>query len=117
VIQEPTATQPLPTSPPADTPAETPAPSQTALPLPPPGEIKAGDYVEIAGTGGDGLNLRTDPGLNSKVRVLGLEAEVFQVRDGPRDVEGYSWWYLVSPSDEARNGWGVANYLRGVQNP
>lgn len=113
VIKEPTATPPRPTSPPA----ETAAPSPTALPLPPPGEIAVGDYVEITGTGGDGLRLRTEPGLSSEVRLLGQESEVFQVRDGPRDVDGYIWWYLVSPSDATRTGWAVANYIRGVQNP
>jgi hypothetical protein len=49
--------------------------------------------------------------------MLGVEAEVFQVRDGPRDVDGYVWWFLVAPTDETRGGWAVSNYLAVVQNP
>jgi len=49
--------------------------------------------------------------------LLGSEAEVFRVQDGPREVDGYTWWYLVGPFDETRRGWAVANYLQIVQNP
>jgi hypothetical protein len=49
--------------------------------------------------------------------MLGAEAEVFQVSDGPREIDGYTWWYLVGPYDESRRGWAVANYLSVVQNP
>jgi hypothetical protein len=51
------------------------------------------------------------------VRFLGLEAEVFQVSDGPRQVDGYTWWFLVAPYDASVQGWAVANYLAVVQNP
>jgi hypothetical protein len=73
--------------------------------------------VQIIGTGGDGLRLRDQPGLDGKVLLLGSEAEVFRVQDGPREVDGYTWWYLVGPFDETRRGWAVANYLQIVQNP
>lgn len=73
--------------------------------------------MQIVGTGGDGLRLRTEPGLDSQVRLLGAEAEVFQIREGPQDVAGYTWWYLVAPYDESRQGWAVSNYLALIQNP
>ena len=79
--------------------------------------IAVGAYVQISGTGGDGLRLRTDPGLDSEVRILGAESEVFQVEDGPKDVDGFTWWYLVGPYDASRRGWAVSNYLSVVQNP
>lgn len=113
VIAAPTATLPVPT--PTQTVEVT--PTTTGLPLPPPGDITVDAFVQIAGTGGDGLRLRIEPGLDSDVRMLGLETEVFQVRDGPREVDGYTWWYVVAPVDESRNGWAVANYLAVVQNP
>lgn len=113
VIPMPT---PTPTSP-TPTPVAPVTPTATPLPLPPPGDLEVGAYVEISGTGGDGLRLRVEPGLESQVRMLGGEAEVFQVRDGPRQVDGYTWWYLVAPVDETRNGWAVSNYLAVVQNP
>lgn len=113
VIPAPTATQPAPTP----TPQLSPTPSLPVPPAPAPGEIAVGAYVQIAGTGGDGLRLRTEPGLEGQVRMLGAEAEVFQVSEGPREIDGYTWWYLVGPYDESRRGWAVANYLSVVQNP
>lgn len=92
-------------------------PTRTDLPLPPPGDVSLEAYVQITGTGGDGLRLRSEPGLDSEVRMLGEEAEVFIVKDGPQDVDGYTWWYLVGPADETRRGWAVSNYLMMVQNP
>lgn len=89
----------------------------TPLPTPPSNEISLGSFVRVTGTGGEGLRLRARPGLTSEVRLLGQEAEVFQVRDGPSEVDGYIWWYLVSPEDESRSGWAVSNYLEWVQNP
>jgi hypothetical protein len=113
VISMPTATAVPPTATPPG--PETPTPS--ALPLPPAGDVATGAFVQIFGTGGDGLRLRTEPGLDSEVRVLGAETEVFVVTDGPSEVDGYDWWYLESPSDRSRRGWAVANYLSVVQNP
>ncbi len=76
--------------------------------------IAVGVYVQIVGTGGDGLRLRDQPGLGGKVLLLGSEWEVFRVEDGPRDADGYTWWYLVGPFDETRRGWAVANYLQVI---
>jgi hypothetical protein len=39
------------------------------------------------------------------------------VEDGPKDVDGFTWWYLVGPYDASRRGWAVSNYLSVVQNP
>ena len=113
IISVPTATDVPPTATPAG--PETPTPP--SLPLPPPGDVSIGAYVQIVGTSGDGLRLRTEPGLDSEVRVLGEETEVFVVTDGPTDTDGYGWWYLESPSDRSRRGWAVSNYLSVVQNP
>jgi hypothetical protein len=113
VIALPTASPTLPTA----TPTEEEIPSATGLPLPPPGNIAVDAYVQVTGTGGDGLRLRASPGLEGEVRMLGVEDEVFLVRDGPQQADSYTWWYLVGPFDESRQGWAVANFLRVVQNP
>jgi hypothetical protein len=113
VIPAPTATYPAPISSPAATPTST-----ASIPQPPQsGMITRGSYVQITGTGGDGLRLRAEPGLNGTVRFLGIEAEVFQVIDGPQEVDGYSWWFLQAPYDVNVQGWAVANYLVLVPNP
>jgi len=86
-------------------------------PTPVTGEAKLGEginigvYVQISGTGGDGLRMREAPGTKSKALFLGMESEVFKVDDGPKELDGYTWFHLVAPYDETRNGWAASNYL------
>jgi hypothetical protein len=80
-------------------------------------EIEKGSNVKIIGTGGVGLRLRYSAGLNSNVRLLGAEGEIFQVMDGPEQVDNYTWWYLENPQDRSRKGWAVANFLELVLIP
>lgn len=110
-----------------------PAPTQTLVPAtpteiaptlpadvpagPPEGAFQIGAYVSVSGTGGDGLRLRSAPGLDAQPRYLGLEGEIFRIEDGPRQADGYTWWLLVTPTDANRQGWAVANYLALAQNP
>ena len=113
VIAVPTATEVEGTP----TPVLEETPSASALPSPRPGEIAVGAYVQVSGTGGDGLRLRAEPGLDGEVRFLGLEAEVFLVEAGPEVADDYTWWYMVAPYDASVSGWGVSNFLVVVQNP
>jgi hypothetical protein len=76
-----------------------------------------GVLVQVSGTGLDGLRIRTDPSLQGQVKFVGIEAEVFQVKDGPRETDGYTWWFLVAPYDETLNGWAVGDYLQIIQSP
>lgn len=99
------------------TPIMTSTPTTPIPPSPPPGVIAVGAFVQVSGTGGDGLRLRSAPTLDGEIQFLGYEAEVFQVQDGPRSSDGYTWWFLVAPYDQAISGWGVANYMVVVQNP
>jgi hypothetical protein len=104
--------------PPTATPVPTGAPGDGELPPSPlPNTLSVGAYVQIAGTGGDGLRIRSQAGLEGEVKFLGLESEVFQVADGPELVDGYTWWLLVAPYDPNVRGWAVSNYLKVVQNP
>ncbi len=95
----------------------TPDPLQVGTPTAPAGTIAVGVYVQITGTGGDGLRLRSVPGLTSELLFLGEDAEVFLVRDGPQEANGYTWWYLVAPYDESRAGWAASNFLTVVPPP
>ncbi len=108
-----------------------PAPSETPVPptpepstpttiseIPPaPGDIVIGAYVQVSGTGGDGLRVREGPGLSYEPQFVGLESEVFQVIEGPQEADSYIWWHLVAPFDENINGWAVSNYLEVVEAP
>jgi len=79
--------------------------------------ITVGTYVQITGTGGDGLRLRSEPGLSGMVRFLAIDGEVFQVMDGPIELDGYTWWLLQAPYDPNVQGWAVADFMIVVQNP
>ena len=102
-----------PTATPTATPSTTPEASPTATP-PAAGSFQMGDLVQVQGTQGDGLRLRTAANLNAEIRLVALESEVFEVQDGPVEADGYMWWFLVNPYDSSMRGWGVANYLRAA---
>ena len=86
-------------------------------PTPTPTGIAIGNYVQISGTDGEGLRIRSEPGLNGNPDFLGFDSEVFIVRDGPREVDGYLWWYLVAPYDESRAGWAASDFLTYIPSP
>jgi len=114
VLAAPTQT-PIPVIP---SPAPTVTPTLAPSSAPPANEsINLGSYVQISGTNGEGLRLRTAPGRESTPRFLGMEAEVFHVEDGPQYMDGFTWWYLVAPYDKNRSGWAVSNYLVIIQQP
>lgn len=106
IIAPPTATA---VSQPTATPAGTVTPS--------PGLLAIGAYVQISGTGTDGLRIRSAAGLNSDTVFRGEESETFQVKDGPQDADGYTWWYIAAPYDDTRAGWAAADYLAVVPSP
>jgi len=115
VIEAPTQT-PLGRVP---TPTPTSLPSSSQEAPTPMGDIniKVGNYVQVNGTGGDGLRLHSSASVSSKVNYVAIEAEVSVVKDGPTDADGYVWWKLEDPYTDNAVGWGVANYLRVVHNP
>jgi hypothetical protein len=102
VIPAPTATQFIPT------------PVVTTTPRVIDG-ITKGVFVQIEGTGGVGLRLRSGPGTDFPSRLLGMDAEVFQVKDGPKEADGFTWWYLEAPYDQNRSGWAASKYLAVVK--
>jgi hypothetical protein len=107
---------PAPTHTPLVSPVPTIDPS-LVTPTLAPNTIGIGGYVQISGTEGEGLRIRSAAGLNSDTVFRGEEAEVFIVRDGPQDVDGYIWWYLVAPYDDTRAGWAAADFLAVVPSP
>jgi hypothetical protein len=90
-------------------------PTETPIPLGPRGPIAVGDLIEVFGTGGEGVRLRSAPALEGTINGLGMDSDVFEVGDGPVEAEGHTWWYLVNPYDTGRQGWAVGEYLRPLQ--
>lgn len=86
-------------------------------PSPTPTGLAVGTYAQITGTAGEGLRIRSEPGLTGNPVFLGFDTEVFLVQDGPREADGYVWWYLVAPYDDARAGWAAANFLTYIPAP
>lgn len=100
-------------------PTITPTLGATLTPTPPEegaggNDIAVGVYVQIFDTGRDGLRLRSGPGTSYEVNFIGLDEEVFLVKDGPKEADGHTWWYLVAPYDANRSGWAASRYLEVV---
>ncbi|HXF85943.1 MAG TPA: hypothetical protein VNK49_11205 [Anaerolineales bacterium] len=103
---------------PTVTPNASPTPTLDPFaPTPIPTGIAVGSYVQITGTNGEGLRIRSEPGLNGTPQFLGFDSEVFLVQDGPREADGYVWWYIVAPYDDARAGWAAADFLSYIPAP
>jgi len=107
MISAPTATSSAPATPTID----------PFAPSPTPTGITIGSYAQITGTEGEGLRIRSQPGLTGEAVFLGFDTEVFLVQDGPRELDGYTWWYLVAPYDENRAGWAAADFLTYIPAP
>ena len=107
VIPAPTGTSGAPPTPTIDPFATATSPAGVAI----------GNYVQITGTEGQGLRIRSAPGLDGEFQFLAYDSEVFTVQDGPREVDGYVWWYLVAPYDETRVGWAAADFLTYIPAP
>lgn len=100
-------------------PTPTPVPTrsmETPTPTSPPSfeGISIGSFVQISGTEGVGLRLRSGAGTSNPSRLLGMDEEVFQVKDGPKTADNFTWWYLESPYDPGRSGWAASTYLQAI---
>jgi hypothetical protein len=107
VIPAPTGTSGAPPTPTIDPFATPTSPAGMAI----------GNYVQITGTEGQGLRIRAEPGLGGEFQFLAYDSEVFVIEDGPREVDGYVWWYLSAPYDETRVGWAASDFLTYIPEP
>lgn len=79
------------------------------------GQFNLKSYVQITGTGGNGLRLRASPGTDADVNFIAAELEVFKIIGGPIQMGDYIWWQLIAPYDENRQGWAASDFLRVVE--
>ncbi len=107
MIPAPTLTSSAPPTPTIDPFAPTPTATGLAI----------GNYVQITGTEGQGLKIRASAGLDGEFQFLAYDSEVFVVKDGPKAVDGYTWWYLVAPYDDTRAGWAASDFLTYIPAP
>lgn len=106
---------PAPSSTATTPPTATPDPNLTPTPVP--GQVTLGSYVQVAGTDGQGLRIRSNPGLQGEFLFLALDSEMFIIQDGPVELDGYSWWLLTAPYDEQRAGWAASSFLEYIPPP
>ena len=78
-------------------------------------QINLESYVQITGTGGNGLRLRANPGTDADVNFIAAELEVFKIIGGPTQMGDYIWWQLIAPYDENRQGWAASDFLRVIE--
>ena len=90
-----------------------PTPTPTLMP----GQIGLGAFVQISGTQGEGLRIRSEPGLAGKQLFLGFDTEVYVVLDGPTEQDGYTWYKVAAINDETRLGWAASNFLTLTTSP
>jgi hypothetical protein len=107
---------PAATNTPMNVPTPTQIPGQNQVSTPSPSNLSGsdfsvGDIVEISGTDGQGLSLRHEPGLSALVDGYGMDNEIFELKGGPIEADGYFWWFLVSPYDDSKKGWAVGAFL------
>jgi hypothetical protein len=95
-------------------------PTATPPPAPPPSPTPEGLYLggqaQVFGTDGDSLRLRSDPGLQTTTLKTVPEGARLEILDGPRDVDGLTWWRLRDLADGAE-GWAAQLYLAPVTSP
>ena len=106
-----------PTSTPVIQSAATQELDQETSPTDGPGILVLGSTILVSGTGGDGLRIRINPGLNGQIQFIAAEGEAFSIEDGPQDKDGYTWWYIVGVEDGSRRGWAVADFMQPEDSP
>jgi hypothetical protein len=79
------------------------------------GQFTIESYIQITGTGGNGLRLRASPGTEAEVNFIAAELEVFKVIGGPIQMGDYIWWQLIAPYDEGRQGWAASDFLSVIE--
>jgi hypothetical protein len=71
-----------------------------------PWPLRPGVDVVVAGTG-NGLNVRTGPGLQAQAVDRIDDGTVIRLSAGPAPADNLTWWQV-----EGRSGWVVGDYLR-----
>ncbi len=93
----------------------TPTPIPMELPTPTPAPVtpgmEIGVRVQVIGTGGAGLNIRSEPGTEAERVAVATEGEALLVVGGPRDADGYVWWFVRDEVTPEREGWAAQDFL------
>lgn len=86
-----------------------PPPAPTAEPTQGPAVIAIGATVEVGGTSGIGLSLRSGPSVAEPLVRVAKDGEQLVIVEGPVDADGYTWWKVHN--DLGADGWGAAAFM------
>ena len=76
--------------------------------------LALGMQVAVFNVGADELNVRNQPSVfGSQVLFRAPAGTRFDIIDGPRQADGYTWWQLHDPAFQV-SGWAVARYLQAL---
>jgi uncharacterized hydrophobic protein (TIGR00271 family) len=104
---------PSPTATDTSTPTPTPSPTLTSTPTPTPTPTPT--LAEVGGTGGQGVWMYRQPGLQGgKIGAL-RDGTVLTVVGGPVEADGYTWIEVIDP--KGRLGWIPDRYLVRLGRP
>lgn len=74
--------------------------------------LATGQVATVAGTNGDGLNLRAGPGYDRAVLTVMPEGATVRIIGGPQtDNAGNQWWNVEW---NGRSGWALGDYLQSA---
>ncbi|HOJ01871.1 MAG TPA: hypothetical protein PLL88_09660 [Anaerolineaceae bacterium] len=75
-----------------------------------PGVFATNMRVRVSNTGGDGLKIHTEAGIESDTLTIASENSLWMIVEGPTIKESRIWWKIQS-LDSAIAGWAVQDYL------
>jgi uncharacterized protein YgiM (DUF1202 family) len=113
----PTFTTPTAASSPTTAPSATGSASATATATPTPAEsaAPAGEPVEVFGTGGQGANLRAEPGTGGQVLQTLPDGTHLTIIGPDREVGGQTWRHVRG--DGGTTGWIISEAVRSLATP
>lgn len=94
--------------------AAPPVTAESVVETQPPQDNPVGVIVTVSGTLGEGLLVREGAGTTYKPRFVADEGDSLRVEAGPRESDGYVWWYLVDPDIPQNYGWAAGDFLSGL---
>jgi len=74
--------------------------------------LSIGAAVEVTGTGGDGLNVRSSPGTSGAIAGVEKEGASGIVLEGPTSASGLTWWRVQWK--DGLMGWSADTYLKAA---
>jgi hypothetical protein len=79
------------------------------------GQLVAGTFVRVTGSGIEGIRFRFGPGLTYATIRIATDGEDMLVLDGPETADGYTWWRLQDAMGNI--GWAADQYLQSIAAP